>query len=68
MVGLFSTGPTLSSFWIQGKKSCIRETLNLSTDADGRTNTILERLLYFIFFWLRGFVIFFLMILFKKKI
>ena len=26
------------------KKSCIRETKNLSTDADNRTDTILERL------------------------
>ena len=26
------------------KKSCIRETSNLSTDADRRTDTILERL------------------------
>ena len=29
---------------LQIKKSRIRETLNLSTDADRRTNTILERL------------------------
>ena len=31
-------------FWIVKKKSCIRETSTLSTDADSRTDTILERL------------------------
>ena len=43
------------------KKSCIRETKNLSTDAEGRTNTILERLRdlssFFSSFFLRGCVI-----------
>ena len=30
------------SLWIYSKKSCIRETKNLSTDADSRTDTVLE--------------------------
>ena len=41
------------------KQSCIWETLNLSTDADSRTDTILEKLHYFLLLLFKGCMIFF---------
>ena len=44
------------------KKTRIRETLNLSTDADSRNDTILEKLQFFLFI-LRGCVIFLILLI-----